>query len=98
MDDTSREKFRRKLHQYPGASEEQVEEELERYEVREVQKRELLDRRFSNAKAEAWLDRSGYPRPPGWHSVFFYPGSMRPRNIVVFWVVVAAAVVAWVRD
>lgn len=61
-------------------------------EGREGQKAELIRRGFSNALAEAWLDRSRYPRPPGWHSVFFYPGSMRPRNTTVFWLAVLAAI------
>jgi hypothetical protein len=35
---------------------------------------------FSNAAAESFLDRAGYPRPPGWHAVLFYPGSYQPRS------------------
>lgn len=60
---------------------------------REDQKRLLLARGFSNALAESWLDRSGYPRPPGWYSVFFYPGSMRLRNTAIFWAVVLTVAV-----
>jgi|SRR5690606_8437688 len=85
MNEHKRNALREVLLQYPGATEELVEQQLYAYEERENQKSALIERGFSNALAEAWLDRSGFPRPPGWHSVFFYPGSMRPRNSVVFW-------------
>ena len=92
MDD---DELRRRLLQYPNATEESVELELAAYKKRDIQKAALRERGMSNAMAEAWLDRSGFPRPPGWHSVFFYPGSVRPRNLVIFWVVIAAAIAAW---
>jgi len=60
---------------------------------RNDQKSELRRRGFSNASSEAWLDRSGYPRPPGWRAVFFYPGSMRPRNAVLFWLGVLGSII-----
>lgn len=64
-------------------------------EMRKDQKAALLRRGFSNARAESWLDRAGYLRPPGWHSVFFYPESMRPRNSFVCWFIIIAIAV-WV--
>ena len=48
--------------------------------LREMEKRALLKQGLSNARAETLLYRRGYPRPPGWHSVFFYAGSNRLRN------------------
>lgn len=63
--------------------------------MRGDQKAALLKRGFSNALAESWLDRAGYSRPPGWHSVFFYPGSMRPRNGFVCWLIIITIAV-WV--
>jgi hypothetical protein len=90
----SRRRLRAKLLKYPGTTEANVDEQLHHYEMRDDQKSTLLERGFSNALAEAWLDRAGYPRPPGWHSVFFYPGSSRPRNAVLFWLVILA-IAAW---
>jgi hypothetical protein len=73
-----------------------VARDLDAYEDREQLKQALLQERgYSNALAEVFLDRKGYPRPPGWHSVFFYPGSGRPRNVVVFWFLVAGSTVGW---
>ena len=96
MDDTSRGELRKRLLQYPGATEESVERDLLLHEQREDEKRALVgERRFSNALAEVYLDKKGYPRPPGWHSVFFYPDSNRPRNLVVFWGVISAFVAWW---
>ena len=92
MNEIEREKLKRRLLQYPGATGESVELELEGYEQREQEKQALLERGMSNALAEAHLERQGYPRPPGWHSVFFYPDSNRPRNTIVFWFVVIVAV------
>jgi len=89
-----RRRLRDKLLKYPGTTEANVDEQLHHYEVRDNQKSGLLKRGFSNALAEAWLDRSGYPRPPGWHSVFFYPGSSRPRNAVLFCLAIFA-IAAW---
>ena len=58
-------------------------DELEMYEERaKVKKHLMAERGMSNTLAEVFLERQGFPRPPGWHSVFFYPGSNRPRNKV----------------
>jgi hypothetical protein len=94
-EDQRRDKLRSKLMQYPGATSALVEEQLTQYDGREEQKSAFLARGFSNALAEASLDRANYPRPLGWHSVFFYPGSMRLRNVTVFWIIVAACA-AWI--
>ncbi len=88
MDETTRDKLRKLLMQYPGATKESVESDLDVYEEREYEKCALMERGLTNALAEAHLDTQGYPRPPDWQSVFFYPDSSRPRNLVVFWAVV----------
>ena len=94
MNEIEREKLRVRLLSYPGATQNIVEAELDAHEEREVEKRALLQQRhFSNALAERFLDRKGFPRRPGWHSVFFYPGSFRPRNMAVFWLIVIAVIV-----
>jgi len=96
MDDKTRAELRRRLLQYPGATQESVARDLDVYEERELQKHALVNERgYSNAVAEAYLDKEGFPRPPGWHSVFFYPGSGRPRNLVVFWFLAIGFIVAW---
>jgi hypothetical protein len=57
-----------------------VERQTLQYEERETLKQSLTnDRGMSNALAEMFLDRQDWPRPPGWHSVFFYPDSNQPR-------------------
>jgi hypothetical protein len=57
-----------------------VERQTLQYEERETLKQSLTnDRGMSNALAETFLDRQGWPRPPEWHSVFFYPDSNQPR-------------------
>ncbi|NTV28779.1 MAG: hypothetical protein HGA80_01725 [Candidatus Omnitrophica bacterium] len=90
-----RKKLRKALFEYPGATEESVERLLIAYEQREEEKRVLIkEHHYGNSLAEYYLDKKGYPRPPGWHSVFFYPGSNRPRNHIVFWGV-ALGIVAW---
>lgn len=84
MNKAEREQLREKLLQYPGATEELVSDQLVMYEERQEFKSHLTnDKGMSNALAEHYLDRKGYPRPPGWRSVFFYPDGMRPRNLVV---------------
>ena len=93
MNESEKEKLRQRLRQYPDTTDESVELEIAAYEDREAAKQELINRGFSNALAEAHLERQGYPRPPGWHSVFFYPGSSRPRNPVLVWLVVIVGVV-----
>ena len=88
------EALRRRLLNYPGVTPESVEDLLIAYEERASVKEHLMKNRgMRNAMAEAFLDRQGYPRPPGWHSVFFYPGSNRPRNGWVFILLIAWAVI-----
>ncbi len=73
--------LRKRLAEYPGATDESIDDAIYAYEERLELKQHLrMDLRLSNARAEFTLDRKGYPRPPGWHSVFFYPDSNRPRN------------------
>jgi len=94
MNDAERTELKKRLLTYPGATNESVEQELDAYEAREDEKKALTEiRKFTNALAERYLDRKGYPRPPGWHSVFFYPGSNRPRNPVVFWGIAIVAAI-----
>ena len=50
----------------------------------------IQNRHYSNALAESLLDRKGYPRPPGWHAVFFYPGSYQPRMNSLAWFIALA--------
>lgn len=83
--------LRHRLLQYPNIDNTNVDEFLFLYEDRSQTKHGLRDRGYSNAMAEAHLDRQGYPRPPGWHSVFFYPDSNRPRNTTLFWLAVMIA-------
>ncbi len=95
MDSQQKERMRSLLMQYPGANENTVEEQLATYEGREKFKKDLISERgFSNTLAERFLDKQGWSRPPGWHSVFFYPGSSRPRNNVIFWLTVIG-IAAW---
>ena len=92
LTDSERDRLRQRLMQYRGATEESVAGELEMHEERaEVQKHLMAERGMSNTLAEVVLERQGYPRPPGWHSVFFYPGSNRPRNNVLFFFAIIAA-------
>lgn len=91
-----REKLRKRLSEYLGNTAEIVEQQVHAYEHREEEKQNLIRRGLRNALAEYYLDRRGYPRPPGWHSVFFYPGSNRPRNKFIFWFVVIAGVIWFV--
>jgi hypothetical protein len=85
MDDLEKERLRAHLLGYPGQTPESVEDMLNRYEEREEAKEQLVSGRgMSNAMAETFLDRQGYPRPPGWKSVFFFPGSGRPRSKWLF--------------
>lgn len=86
--------LRHRLLQYSSIDGNNVDELLSLYVNRSQTKLELQARGFSNALAEAQLDRQGYPRPPGWHSVFFYPDSNRPRNSVIVWLL-AGVGVAW---
>ena len=88
--------LRMRLLQYPDVDESNVDREVAVYALRKEAKAELLRRDFGNALAEASLDRQGWPRPPGWHSVFFYPGSNRPRNGYLFWLAASIAAAAFI--
>jgi len=79
-----------KLYDYPGATKQSVAARMTAYELRVMRKQEYLAAGYDNAAAEVLLDRGGYPRLPGWHSVFFYPESNRLRNR---YVVTLAAIV-----
>jgi len=74
--------FRQLLLSYPGTTNESVDDVIDALVDRYEQKWFLLrERGLSNSAAENFLDRHRYPRPPGWHSVFFYPDSMLPRRM-----------------
>ncbi len=93
MNEQEIETLHQRLQTYPGATPESVEQQLATHEERESEKQVVMQNRgMSNALAETYLDKMGYPRPPGWHSVFFYPGSNRPRNgyVLVFVTLLAA--------
>ncbi len=93
LEEKKTEALRQRLLNYPGATPESVEDLLIAYEDRASAKEHLMKNRgMWNAMAEAFLDRQGYPRPPGWHSVFFYPDSNRLRNGWVFILLIALAV------
>jgi hypothetical protein len=82
-----------RLQTYPGTTAEHADDLIDLYKMRVSNKEGLLEQGLSNAGAETFLDRKGYPRPPGWHSVFFYPDSMRPRNsYVVLALLIAASI------
>lgn len=93
MNEAERTELRRRLLQYPNVTEQNVDQQIWAYEEREIEKNELIKRHYSNALAECFLDRKGYPRPPGLHSVFFYPGSYRPRNGVIFGLILIAGLI-----
>jgi hypothetical protein len=95
MDETEQDALRRKLLAYPGIDVGNVEQHIWRYRERADKKDELLASGFSNRLAENWLDRSGYPRPPGWHSVFFYAGSNTPGLHYVVWGIGIAGLFIW---
>jgi hypothetical protein len=91
------EKLRQRLLTYPGATAEDVENQLEAYKDRDKENAALMSTRgMSNALVEVFLDRKGYQRPPGWHSVFFYPGSNRPRNRLLFLVAIVVVLAYFV--
>jgi hypothetical protein len=72
--------LRTRLLEYPGTTEENVNLLLDAYEERADLKLHLTtERGMSNMMAERFLDMQGLPRPPGWHSAFFYPGGLMPR-------------------
>ena len=60
------------------------------------EKDQLLQQGMSNQLAERYLDRKGRPRPYGWHTVFFYPGSNRMRTRYIALFAFIALLVAWV--
>lgn len=93
MDEAEKDELKRRLLKYPDVTDENVGLQIEGYEERQGEKKYLVEERgFSNAMAESYLDRKGYSRPPGWHSVFFYPNSSCPRNTVVLWLPVSIGV------
>lgn len=99
MNHTERDKLKKRLLQYPDSTEESVNIEIATYEQRQIDKEALINERgLSNAQAEVYLEKTGYPRPPGWHSVFFYPGSYRPRNIIIIWVVIVVSILSFITS
>lgn len=82
--------------QYPAMTEEKAQMMLSAYEERVEEKWLLKKQGYPNALAEVVLDRRGYPRPPGWHSVFFYPESYRIRN--VYLVIVLICMTIWLYN
>ncbi|MCF6304606.1 MAG: hypothetical protein L3J33_04480 [Rhodobacteraceae bacterium] len=84
--------LRKRLLEYPGTTEENVDMLLLDHEERDALKIFLVEEQgMSNMMAERILDMEGRPRPPSWHSVFFYPGGNMPR---VGFIVVAILVIA----
>lgn len=84
MHETNKKGPKEHLPQDPDLTTENTDEKINVYEQRREEKKVLIEQRgFSNITAESFLDKIGYPRPPGWHSVFFYPDSNRPRTTVV---------------
>lgn len=93
-DPMKRAALRNRLLSYPGTTEEQADAILGAYEQRVEEKHALLSRGTGNAMAELILDRKGYPRPPGWTSVFFFPDSFRLRNVYITFLALAVAMLA----
>ncbi len=93
MNEEDRKKLKEKLLHYPHINPENLDEQVLYYEDREARKKDLIDKGFSNALAEHNLDKQGYLRPPGWHSVFFFPGSYRLRNKYVFFSVLLLLII-----
>jgi hypothetical protein len=90
--------LKKRLLEYPGTTEEQSERQIENLLDRANLKAALLGQGYSNALAEVVLDRKGYLRPPGWHSVFFYPDSYRPRGgYLLLCAIVAAGAILLLR-
>ena len=79
----------------PRLTDELAVEYLEVLRERYRQKEEFLQRGYSNQMAERALDKQGWSRPWGWHTVFFYPDSnrMRTRYFVIFAAIIG--VVLW---
>lgn len=73
--------MRRRLVKRFAKDDPAVESALETHDERARIKQQLVrERGMSNIAAEHVLDREGYPRPLGLHSLFFYPGSARLRD------------------
>ena len=95
MNETEKQGPREHLPQDPDLANETTDEKINVYQQRSEEKKVLIEERgFSNIMAESYLDKIGYPRPPGWHSVFFYPDSNRPRTTIVVLLAVVLGV-AW---
>jgi len=95
MNETEKEEPGKHLPQHPDLTNENTDDKISVYQRRNEEKRVLTeDRGFSNIMAESYLDKIGYPRPPGWHSVFFYPDSNRPRTTIVVLLAMALGM-AW---
>ena len=87
--------MRARFAAYPNFSPEAVDRHVARLLERDDRKAQLIgEQGLTNAQAEAALDREGFPRPPSWHSVFFYPDSWRPRNRTAALAAAALAVAA----
>ena len=97
MNETEKEEPREHLPQDPDVTNETTDEKINVYQQRSEEKKVLTEERgFSNLMAESFLDKLGYPRPPGWHSIFFYPDSNRPRTTVVIGLAAALGVALFV--
>ncbi len=97
MHETKKKGPKEQLPQDPDLANESIDEKINVYEQRREEKKVLIEQRgFSNITAESFLDKIGYPRPPGWHSVFFYPDSNRPRTTVVIMFAAALGVALFV--
>ena len=97
MHETKQKGPKEHLPQDPDLANESIDEKINVYEQRREEKKVLIEQRgFSNITAESFLDKTGYPRPPGWHSVFFYPDSNRPRTTVVILFAAALGVALFV--
>jgi len=79
----------------PQMTDEQVGQYLYALEERYDRKKHLIERGYSNALAEKALDKQGWPRPFGWHSVFFYPDSNRPRTRYAVLAILVIAFAVW---
>ena len=66
MNEADEQKLRKRLLSYPNATEEIVNIEIEAHKERQKLKEDLINNRgFSNALAEVYLDRTGYPKDKG---------------------------------
>ena len=94
MDENEQRELRKTLLTYPNINEQNVDDYLRAYEERAVAKRGLVELRgMSNSQAEAFLDRQGYPRPPGWGSAIAYPGGSQLRWPIFILLLILAVVV-----